>query len=119
MYASGIPVPTDELHLITSQNDTLVFRKSNDGECAEIGCVTIDRNGAGENPITTPKLQVDRLQFYITPTTNPFPDSVTTTTEDIQPQVTVVLKSTSTNSKVTERTSTYLQTTVTSRAYLR
>lgn len=118
-YPTGINTPEEELHLVTSQGASLVFRHNSGVVCGNVDCVTIERDGGGENIITSPKLQIDKLEFYISPLTNPFPDTVTSLTEDVQPQVTIVLKTTSTSIKVEERTSTYLQTTVSSRAYLR
>ncbi|MFH1112193.1 MAG: prepilin-type N-terminal cleavage/methylation domain-containing protein [Patescibacteria group bacterium] len=115
------PDVIDKLYLATSQGAKVVFRYHNPcpkGNTA-IGCVTIKRDTGEENVISSPKLSIDTLTFYITPLKDPFPENVILTTPDIQPQVTIVLKASSTNIKIEDQKPIYLQTTVASRAYVR
>ncbi len=118
-----IPVDDEvnELYLITSQGVPVAFRHHNQcpGSNVAVACVTIERGGGGESVVSSPKLSIDTLKFYITPLEDPFPENVTTTTPDIQPQVTIVLMASSTNIKIEDQKPIYLQTTVTSRAYVR
>ncbi|MFA4936782.1 MAG: prepilin-type N-terminal cleavage/methylation domain-containing protein [Patescibacteria group bacterium] len=123
-YGGSIPTdPTDEvteLNLVTSQGAKLVFVYNN--PCPDdpaIGCITINRDSGGDNVISSPKLSINKLVFYITPLTDPFPENVTASTQDIQPQVTIVLMASSTNIKIEDQKPIYLQTTITSRAYAR
>jgi prepilin-type N-terminal cleavage/methylation domain-containing protein len=117
---------SEELNLIDSQNVSVSFRKIVSGnDCGftdnAVSCLQIKRGGdSGEwSTITAPTLSVDALYFYVTPQKDPFPASVTSSTPNIQPQVTIVLRTSSTGPKLENRVSTYLQTTVASRLYVR
>ncbi len=116
-YALGVDNPVEVLYLKTSEGSTLAFSRGINCESTGVDCVYINRDGGGINIITSPKLHVWKLDFYITPLTTPFPSVVNDSTPDVQPQVTIVLKTVSTGVK--QQTSTYLQTSVTSRAYYR
>lgn len=114
------------LNLIDSQNVSVSFKKVVSGvECGftdnTVSCVQIRRGGDSGiwNTITAPTLSVNALYFYVTPQNDPFPTSITSTTPNIQPQVTIVLHTSSTGPKLENRVSTYLQTTVASRLYAR
>lgn len=118
-FSGGAPeLIEDELRLITGAGKLLSFRH-NSGACGGASCVTLERDGGGESVISSPNLSVDKLEFYITPLADPLPDTVTLGTPDIQPQVTIVLKTSSINIKIQEQKPIYLQTTVTSRVYKR
>ncbi|MFH1867261.1 MAG: prepilin-type N-terminal cleavage/methylation domain-containing protein [Patescibacteria group bacterium] len=109
------------LYITTSQGNSLYFRKAPVAECrGTVDCIQLSKNDGVEwFDLTTPTLRVDTLEFFVTPLEDPFPTEVTATTPDIQPQVTIVLKTSSTNIKIAEQKPTYLQTTVTARVYAR
>jgi prepilin-type N-terminal cleavage/methylation domain-containing protein len=117
---------SEGLNLIDSQNVQVSFQKVASGsDCGftddAVSCVQIRRGGDSGtwNTITAPTLSVDALYFYVTPQNDPFPSSITSATFNIQPQVTIVLHTSSTGPKLENRVSTYLQTTVASRLYVR
>lgn len=114
------------LNLCTSDGTPISFRLNN--SCFAIGginksCVEVLRNsGAGSSwqPITSQSLTVDSLTFWATPLNDPFPVSgATASTPDVQPRVTIALKVTSLTARPADRTSFFLQTSVTSRTYAR
>lgn len=113
----------DKLNLIDSQNISVSFQIASGVDCDStndtVRCVQIKRGNGVWNTITAPTLSVDALHFYVTPQTDPFPTSVTSSTPNVQPQVTIILHTSSTGPKLENRVSTYLQTTVASRLYAR
>ncbi|HBV33678.1 TPA: hypothetical protein DIC39_00445 [Patescibacteria group bacterium] len=118
-YPSSTPESVETvLHLTSGEGKVLSFRHDT-AACPGVPCVTIERDLGGESVISSPNLSVDKLEFYITPLADPFPDTVTVGTPDIQPQVTIVLKTSSLNIKIQEQKPIYLQTTVASRVYKR
>jgi hypothetical protein len=126
---------TSELKLVTSAHTSVVFRlQRGQTQCptpdgvSDIGCVQISRAGGAFQVITSPMLSVEALNFYVTPLGDPFSSNGTvcsggltppSCTPDIQPQVTIALNVSTVDAKVDNRVSSYLQTTVTSRSYLR
>ncbi len=113
------PLPPPACLLLLGSNKQPVwFRKAVALTCGSTDCVQISRDrGVTWKTITSPNLSVDLLNFYVTPLTDPFAQSGTP--PDVQPQVTIVLSLSTVDAKVENRLSTYLQTTVTSRAYVR
>lgn len=111
-YADGVPEPADVLALLSNTGDTIIFtREVVDGR----GMLTIAINGAASEPLTPANLSVEVAQFYISPITNPFSANPTS---NQQPRVTIVL--TTRQADTAEAlTPTYMQTTVSSRAYIR
>ncbi len=118
-----VAVPETELNVIDGDGYK-IFRKAEQADCDtdeydyEAPCVQLS-TGSGWYNITTTRLAIDKLDFYINPQTNPYPDEVTAATPNIQPHVTIVLKVHSTRLKPTEQVPFYLQTTVTARYYKR
>ncbi len=111
------------LSLCSGEDKSVVFRHAQDTDCGTGyagGCVQIERDGGGFRAITSPQLSIDSLTFYPNPLTNPFPTSgAGATTPDVQPSVTMVVKSSSLNLRLQDRKPFYLQTTVTARTYAR
>lgn len=121
---------TNTLYLKTSQGKSLRFQL--EPNCTsgntQVGCVAIVRDNVLPSiPISSPNIAIDSLQFYVTPYSDPFGSSVSpcagptssNCTPDVQPQVTIVMSTTSLAPHPEDRISLYLQTTVTSRTYER
>ena len=119
-----VPSTTSNLYLLTSSHQSVVFELVPSTPTTG-GYVQISRGGAPFSTITAPTLSVDQLNFYITPLSDPFSangavcGTPPACSPDTQPQVTIVLKLSTLDTKVDNRVSSYLQTTVTSRAYVR
>lgn len=122
----AVSAAADTLNLCSGDGTPVSFRLNSScftvGGVSE-GCAEVWRNtGAGSSwqPITSQALTVDSLTFYVTPLTDPFPSNgATSSTPDVQPRVTIVMKGTSLSARATDRTSFFLQTSVTSRTYAR
>lgn len=127
---------SSELKLLTGERKSVVFRLRRDsvncpaaaGSSVAIGCVQISRDGALFSTITAPTLSVEQLIFFVTPLGDPFSSNGAVCggaiippncSPDVQPQVTIALSLSTVDAKVDNRVSSYLQTTVTSRAYVR
>ncbi len=135
---STVPARIDqsnELKLLTAEHTSVSFRlQRGQAQCpsadgvTDIGCVQVSRDGGPFEVITSPTLSVEALNFYPTPLGDPFSSNGTvcgggltppSCTPDVQPQVTIALSVSTIDAKVDNRVSSYLQTTVTSRAYVR
>lgn len=134
VLGSGCTDPTgtlaassNTLRLCSGENKSVVFGHDPTGATCETadtdytgGCVFIIRELGTPRAISSPQLSIDSLTFYPTPLKNPFPTGgAGATTPDVQPSVTIVVKSSSLNLRAQERKPLYLQTTVTARTYAR
>jgi prepilin-type N-terminal cleavage/methylation domain-containing protein len=123
----GTPIgtPDTELALVDSTDTPIRFRLSTSAsQCldATVSPCLLVRVGSGtEQSITPRNIAVLSAKFYITPATDPtIFDAVTGLYgQNVQPHVTVALQLQSRGERVTERTTVYVQTTSTSRAYSR
>ncbi len=126
-----VPVPVNAKNtpfkLIDESDKRKEFRVGTSQECTDVAdgysysvpCLQLSTDGSVWHNITTTRLAIGKLDFYINPLTNPYPDDVTMDTADIQPKVTIVLNVYSANLKAAERVLFYLQTTTTARYYKR
>ncbi len=105
--------PQDVLVLQDSEENQTWFRRNTD---ASRGYIEMSENGSDWVNLTPPDVSVDILKFYISPTQDPFLSNPTT---NIQPKVTVVMVTSSTSANTESLMPTYLQTTISSRQYLR
>lgn len=118
-YGAGVSNPTESLFLVDENGVPVVIAKSNNSaECPSAEatpCLTISENGATPTPMSSDRFTVDVVQFYIDPITDPEP----TTGPDIQPRVTMTIGIQAVNIDPALQAPTYIQTTASSRVYLR
>lgn len=118
-YGGTISSPTDQLYLIDENGISVLIEKSSSPtECPSaqsVPCLVISENGGTPTPMSSDKFTVDVVQFYIDPSTDPEPSSG----PDIQPRVTMTLGITGVNINDALRSPTYIQTSASSRVYLR
>jgi len=112
-YASGItnPLPNDALSLVASDGSTPCYYLHSN----KLYFGAADCDAAHGTDITPAEIQIININFYINPLTDPY--DTTATTPNMQPHVTIALES-----EVIlrgSRTSSFQQTTVTSRVYRR
>ena len=81
-------------------------------------CIKMSQNGGPAQNLTGKGLEVPNLVFYILPLSDPFKLDFDPSTGR-QPKVTIVMTIQSTNTKIEERATAFLQTTVSSRYYKR
>ncbi|MEK7188923.1 MAG: type II secretion system protein [Patescibacteria group bacterium] len=105
--------PQDVLVLRDSALNQVWFRRT---VSETRGVVEMSENGAAWSELTPPSVSVDVLKFYLSPATDPFSASPAA---NEQPRVTVVMVTSSTATGVETLLPTYLQTTITSRQYVR
>jgi len=118
-YGAGVSNPTEQLALIDENGiSVLIEKSSNAAECPSaqsVPCLVISENGGTPTSMSSDRFTVDIVQFYIDPITDPEPSSG----PDIQPRVTMTLGITGVNINDALRSPTYIQTTASSRVYLR
>jgi len=105
--------PQDVLVLRTNTGSQVWFRRVESGGR---GVVEMSEDGAAWVELTPPSVSVDILTFYLSPATDPF---VASPAANEQPRVTVTMVTSSTAAGVETLLPTYIQTTVTSRQYVR
>lgn len=105
--------PQDVLVLLDTAGNQVWFRRNADGSR---GVVEMSEDGSTWVELTPPSVSVDVLRFYLTPVTDPFGLNPAT---NQQPRVTVTMATSSTATGVETLLPTYIQTTVTSRQYVR
>ncbi len=105
--------PQEVLVLRDADNNQVWFQKGTNGSR---GVVQISDDGSSWNDITPTDISVDLLQFYISPTTNPFATSPST---NQQPMVTIVLTTSNVSTEGEGLPPTRIQTTISSRQYVR
>ena len=116
--SNGISDPQTELALIDLSNNSLVFSHSNvDCPAGSINCVKMDFAGTIQD-LTGKGLEVQNLDFYISPTSDPFVLDFNPATGN-QPKVTIVMTIQTVGTRPEQIATTYLQTTVSSRYYKR
>jgi len=132
-YSGGITEGSDVLYLIknnaTGVEDKVAFQKISGAACGfdlpveKAQCLQIRRGGDGGiwNTISSPSLSVENIKFYVAPLQDAFPQGGATGAPDVQPRVTIVLwtSNNARNPRPDELKFSYLQTTVTSRMYVR
>lgn len=102
------------LAIIDSNNNRIQFRRQ---APAGQGIIQISQdNGATWADITPPEISVGTLSFYISPTTDPF---ASTPSSNQQPLVTIVVATTNTTTEGSTMPPMFMQTSVSSRQYLR
>ncbi|OJI07844.1 hypothetical protein BK004_00135 [bacterium CG10_46_32] len=105
--------PQDVLVLRDVLDNQVWFRRTTSGDR---GIVEMSEDGLLWVDLTPPTVSVDVLRFYISPSTDPFLASPAT---NQQPLVTITMVSSSTAVGTETIIPTYLQTTVSSRQYVR
>lgn len=127
-YASrgtAVGTPDAELALRDSTDTAIRFRLSTSAsQCADptvSPCLLVRVGSNPEQPITPRNVAVLSAKFYISPASDPsaFDASSGTYGQNDQPHVTVALIMESRGDQAAERSTLYVQTTATSRAYPR
>lgn len=117
---SAIATPSQELHLTTPTGETLDYwLRDSEVICGarDIACVAFSRDGGATlTSMTPPSTNVRQLDFYVTPTSDPFIDGAT---EVGQPQVTILFATETVGARKEEQARLSLQTTVSTRVYKR
>lgn len=114
-YGGDIAVnPQTVLALLDSSGNGIQFRKTNS---AGRGILEISQDGGTVWAAITPVgVSISTLSFYLSPVSDPFADNPTSNT---QPLVTIALHTTNTSEEGETLAPTFLQTTISSRQYLR
>ena len=122
----ALPVPSNTLDLVSSGGSPLAFRKwglaEAGGPCAPVNadCLALSLdNGATWVPITGKNVNVDRFDVYVMPRTNPFEAVGLTYDNNNQPRVTFVIDATYKTANALEQAKLSVQTSVSSRLYVR
>jgi len=106
--------PQDILALVDGNNNHIQFQKATAGSR---GVLQISQdNGASWSDLTPSSISISALSFYLSPATDPFAASPAT---NQQPFVTITLHTTSTSTEGATLRPTFLQTSVSTRQYLR
>lgn len=128
----SIPARTNVLRLLSPSKERVIFYRPLADEATVCpdgntnhACLLMKRipEGMTENQVewsqlNSPEVTIDLWQFYPAPLTDPFPGAtVTASTPDQQPQVTMVVALRS--RLLQDQTVTYLQTTIATRGYYR
>ncbi len=128
VYTPNVSNPETELHLVGNDGTEFVIRRSDSDfvntvcpsaiatPCLEIS----DDGGSTFSPMTSERLRVVGVQFYISPIESPTVQSGPGVfTYNVQPRVTVVLGFQGTSTQAAEQGTAFVQTTVSSRVLLR
>lgn len=121
-YVGGITLPEDALALLDADNNSIIFKKSeNDCPTGTTKCLVVSLDGGLTwASITSEGSNVEDLKFYIDPVVDPFVMNAGNIYDsDNQPRVTIVLVTKGIGGRVEEQQTIYLQTTVSSRIYRR
>lgn len=124
-YASPPPVRASELHLVQTGGVELIVKRSvvGDALCADlpkVACLLLSTDGGTTwVPITGKRLNVERFDAYVRPSTSPFELSGGSYASNIQPFVTFHLRMTYMADRTQEQQTLETQTTVSSRVYSR
>jgi len=128
VYTPNVTNPETELHLLSADGTEYVIRRSDSDfvntvcpSAISTPCLEISADGGSTfSPMTSERLRVVGVQFYIQPIESP-----TTQTSpgvfdfNIQPRVTVVLGLQGTSTQAAEQGTAFVQSTVSSRVLLR
>jgi len=121
-YAGGITLPEDALALRDADNNSIIFKRSEDNcPVGTMKCLTVSLDGGATwASITSKGNNVEDLKFYIDPAVDPFlMNPGHTYDSDNQPRVTIVLATKGIGGRTEEQQTIYLQTTVSGRIYRR
>jgi prepilin-type N-terminal cleavage/methylation domain-containing protein len=126
-YADGIGMPEAELAYGNDKYVTSLFRRKTSGCDGDVmGCIEAGRpifleTGLQMFNLTGNQVEVTRLDFYITPTADPFTlDPLTNMYgSNEQPKVTIILEGHSVGPREADQKDIHLETTVTTRYYER
>jgi len=105
--------PEEVLVLRDSNNNQVWFRRS---ASSGRGIIEMSENGTAWVDLTPPDIKIDLLKFYISPSEDPFSSNPNS---NKQPLVTIVMASSSTDYAGENIVPAFLQTTVSSRQYIR
>ncbi|MBI4122716.1 MAG: type II secretion system protein [Parcubacteria group bacterium] len=106
--------PQAVLAILDASGNSLRFRRTDAGGR---GILEMSQDGGTSwSTLTPPGVSVNALSFYLSPSTDPF---ATNPTSDDQPLVTIALHTTNTSGEGESLAPTFLQTTISSRQYLR
>jgi prepilin-type N-terminal cleavage/methylation domain-containing protein len=114
-YRGNINGPVDTLALVDDEGERFLFSQSEN--CGDLSsrCLTLIRDGQ-ENIISPPRLNMDRIEFVIIPSSDPY---VAGSGVDQQPIVTMLLEGSPVNGETEDVKPLVFQTSVTSRHYER
>lgn len=120
----ALSLPLAQLNLKNTAGGTTSFTKlpSTDPACAGLGadCLALSFDGGATwTPVSGKNIQIDRFDVYVTPRKNPFQSVGLLYDNDIQPRITFVIDARHLAKSPREIPSLSLQTTVSSRVYLR
>jgi prepilin-type N-terminal cleavage/methylation domain-containing protein len=109
--------------IASNPQDVLVLRDSSDNEIwfqrrdfSGRFVVAMSEDGSTWVDLTPPDISVDILKFYLSPSTDPFSSNPSTNN---QPQVTIVMRTSNTSTEGQGLFPIFMQTTVSSRQYVR
>jgi len=106
--------PQDVLALVDANNNQVQFKRELDGSR---GVLQISQDGGATwSDLTPDSISISTLSFYLSPTTSPFVSSPAT---NQQPFVTIALHTTSTDTEGATLRPTFLQTSISTRQYVR
>lgn len=127
-YSGPVTSPDTELRVIGNDGLSYVVRRS-DTDFANTTCPTAQSTpcleisndgGTTFSAMTSARLKVIGVQFYVDPPESPLEESSPGVyAYDIQPRVTMVIGLQGTSSQAAEQGTTFLQTTISTRALLR
>jgi len=118
-YGASVTSPGNTLFLIDENGIEVTFAQTSvEANCpsaAATPCLTVSEDGTNFSPISSDKFTVDLVQFYVDPTTDP----AEPTGPNIQPRVTFAVEMTAISNDPAQRVKANLQTTVSSRVYVK
>jgi prepilin-type N-terminal cleavage/methylation domain-containing protein len=120
-YGGPVSNPTDQLAMIDENGESIVIQKSDSvfantvcPSAQSTPCLEISEDGGITFfAMSSEHFTVDAVRFYLDPTTDPLLGP------DVQPRVTFVLGITPSSGDINSRVTTYLQTSVSSRVYVK
>lgn len=123
-YSNPYPWQDDALALLDADGSWIYIASFAEGDavCSGLngGCLALRMEGGSWTPITGKNIDVDRFDVYVTPVYDPFTAvGIGTYANDLQPRVTIVLDANYRASNDRESASMSMQTTVSSRVYVR
>ena len=127
VYTPTVANPETELFLVANDGTNYVIRRSDTvfsntvcPSAASTPCLEISADGGSTySPMTSERLKVIGVQFYIAPIESPTVQSGGNFTYNVQPRVTFTLGLQGVTSQAAEQGTTFIQTTVSSRVLLR
>lgn len=118
------PWRTTLLALLDDNGEYIYIQKFDelDSECSGLNgdCLALQLEGGGWTPITGKNVHIEQFDVFVTPLDDPFQSSgIGVYANDIQPRVTIVMEAEYRGANERESTSMSIQTTVSSRVYVR